>query len=99
MILSPHPATLTCDAVLPVACSSETLAKLGDKGPPVAQCKRSVSVRLMLTVQGTWIPRPVEGWQLLRIPGTPHSLFGSRCPEHHAEVERPQAPSGLVGLR
>ena len=96
MILSPHPATLTCDAVLPVACSPETLAKLGDKGPPVAPCKRRISTSLMLTVQGTWIPKQPENWQLVRIPGTPHSIFGCYCPAHHVVLEKPQAPSGLV---
>lgn len=91
MIFSPHPARIQCDHTEPV--ESEALGKKA----PRAGCSRGITARLVLTVNGTWIPVQLpEGWQLLVIHGSPHSLFGVRCPEHRKAIAPKEKPSGLV---
>lgn len=96
MIIAHHEALLSCDNISPVEMSEDALAALGDKGAPMVACKKQVSAKLMLTTQGTWIPKQPENWQLVRIPGLPHSMFGCYCPAHHVEIAKPLPPSGLV---
>jgi hypothetical protein len=91
LIFSPHPSRLKCDHIGPVKS-----AALGDKAPLVG-CSRRITLDLVLTTQGTWIPTvlPPE-WQILVMQGRPHSVFGVRCPAHRETIAAPEKPSGLV---